>query len=121
MTTYYHASPTAITTLRSAPLCVTDDRDAALEYAQGVVYEVSLSGRIADESDVRDVARSVCPDSPYTTAWELLEEECGVREALIADGWDGVEYEDMTPDNAREHVTIAVFDAARSATLVGAL
>lgn len=115
--TYYHASPSPIAALRAARLCVTRDRDAALEYASGHLYKVSISGRIADESDIRTMARELCPDSPYTSGWELLEEHPQVEEALIEAGYVGACYDDMTPDNMTEHETTVLFVASESATL----
>lgn len=120
--TYYHASISPIAALASRSLCVTRDLDAAVEYQYGrggVVYEVEITGRLADASDVRAVARELHPDTTYTSAWELLEEYGDVVPALIAQGYDGVRYEDMTPDNATEHETVVVWDAARCARIVG--
>lgn len=113
MTTYYHGSSETIT-VRSGALCVTTDESAASEYGPVVqVVELRDGLRLADVDDVRAVAREVAPNSPYTSAWELVEEHRAVRQALVAAGYDGVEYADMTPDNRREHRTVMLFDASR--------
>jgi len=118
--TYYHASVTPIGDLKPKPLYVTPNKDAALEYlcgSSGVLYRVEVSGRLADEDDIRDVAEELYPESPYTNAWELLEEHPNIIPALVSQGYSGAEYNDMTPDNATEHLTIIIFNAAKSARL----
>lgn len=121
--TYYHATRTELTTLRASAFCVTSDESAALEYLEGEsghLYEVTLRDglRLADAGDVRSIARELVPDSPYNRVYELIEEHRVVREALIAAGYDGAEYEDETPDNATSHDTVMVFDASRCVEFV---
>jgi len=115
VTTYYHATRETLT-LRAGALCVTRNRDAAEEYLDGQsghVYVVSLRPglHLADASDVRSIARRLVPQSPYTRAYELIEEHRVVRQALIDAGYDGVEYDDETPNNATAHDCTLVFDA----------
>jgi hypothetical protein len=76
-----------------------------------LLYEIHLPDdlRLATERDVLAVKREVAPDEPYNAAWEIVEELKSVRLALQADGFDGLDIEDCTPDNRSMHRTITVW------------
>ena len=88
--TYYHASPSPIAALRAARLCVTRDRDAALEYASGHLYKVSISGRIADESSSEALLGALKRDEQEVkemAAW-ALQEISGKNLGLDVERWE---------------------------------
>lgn len=115
----YHASRQRFASFH-AYAHLTPDADAAIGYLQGdagYLYEVEVGDlRLADEDDVRRVAREIDPDHPWMYTWEMIEEMGrAVRNALQSEGWDGVAYRDLGPDNAYEHETVLVWslDAIR--------
>lgn len=115
---YYH-STTERLVLDSRPISATSERDVSLQYLRGrdgYTYEVTIPRglRLADDSDVSCIARELDPETPYSSAWEQVEEIPGVLDELVSQGYDGVEIQDMTPDNATEHRTITIFDPIAS-------
>lgn len=114
-TRYYHATVDELDGLTDDCICVAVDPEAALAYLrgeEGYLYEVTLPGalRLADAETVIEIARELDPHSRHAEyAWEAIEEIDGVLARLEAEGYDGVEYEDLAPDNAFEHATIRIF------------
>jgi hypothetical protein len=90
--------------------CVTDDPEAALAYGP-YVHEVRLPGSLvlASERDVLHAAREIDEDQPYNQAWEAIEQLPGLKEALLAEGYEGAWFRDQTPA-LEEHDTIMLFD-----------
>lgn len=108
MSTTYHAATTRLSTIR-AGLCVAIEADAALCYLQGragYLHTLEMGeADVADEATLRAVARSLGHRDDY--AFELADRD-DVRAALVEAGWDAVAYQDVSPDNGREHATILI-------------
>ena len=108
MNTAHHASTTRLDAIR-AGLCIAPDADAALCYLQGragYLYTLEMGAAdVADEATLKAVARGLGHAADY--AFELADRE-DVRAALVDAGWDAVSYQDVSPDNGREHSTILV-------------
>lgn len=118
MPTYYHASPAKFTTI-TRELCLTDTPEEAVPYLEGRpgwLYTIEARGRIAYESTLTDIGTDLGVEYDY--AFEYADSK-KVQDALIADGYEIVEYEDMGPDNAYEHNTYRVLNpsAARIVSL----
>lgn len=110
--TRYHATRKPLD-LADRAICVTDDRDASIEYLEGergTVYTLTVPRglRIADADDLREIADEIDPEHGYYWPWELLEDVPGVR-AVIEARYDGVCYDDRTPDNRTGHETLVIF------------
>lgn len=108
MTTTYHAALTPLTTIR-AGLCVAPDASAALCYLQGragYLHTLEMGeADVADEATLKAVAHALGHVADYS--FELADRD-DVRAALVDAGWDAVAYQDVSPDNGREHSTILV-------------
>ena len=111
--TYYHTTlATDFDLAATDDICLTDDIDASEMYVAdgGRILSVSVPDlRIADQDELKAAGRALGMEGYY--AFELAD-SAKVRAALGADGFDAVEYDDMTPDNAIEHTTLRVFGAA---------
>lgn len=121
MTTRYHSSRKPLI-LADRAICVTDDRDASVEYLEGeagMVYslEIPRGLRFADVDDLREIADELDPEHGYSWAWELLEEVSGVR-AAVESRFDGVRYDDRTPDNRTSHETFVIFRPVSAGVVV---
>lgn len=96
--TYYHGG--ARTRLHSG-VCLVDDPRAAWDYAQG-------RGARVDEIEV-DLADLNVVEAEVTRAMidaqEFPGDTSAEREALIAEGIDAIEYDDMSPEG-RTHRTL---------------
>lgn len=110
---YYHTTLAADFDLaRTSDICLTDDMDASEAYVAdgGRILSISVpSLTIADQCDLREAGAALGMVGCY--AFEIADSS-DVRARLAADGFDAVEYDDMTPDNAIEHTTLRVFGAA---------
>jgi len=108
MTTAYHAALSPLSTIR-AGLCVAPESAASLCYLQGragYLHTLEMGeADVADESTLRAVARDLGHRDDY--AFESADRD-DVRAALVEAGWDAVSYQDVSPDNGREHATILV-------------
>ena len=108
MNATYHAALSPLTTIR-AGLCVATDAAASLCYLQGRVgYLHTLEmgeADVADEATLKAVARGLGHVADYS--FELADRD-DVRAALVEAGWDAVSYQDVSPDNGREHATILI-------------
>lgn len=117
--TFYHSSREPLSELRQGKFSVTDDREASEEYLneeEGHVYEVKVPDdlKLADDDEIKEIARELDPDTPYQRAYEHVDEEPEVMRELQRRGFDGIYIDDETPDNQREHKTITVFDPVKS-------
>lgn len=117
--TFYHSSRKPLSELRQGKFSVTDDREASEEYLneeEGHVYEVKVPDdlKLADDDEIKEIARELDPDTPYQRAYEHVDEEPEVMRELQRRGFDGIHIDDETPDNQREHKTITVFDPVKS-------
>jgi SNF2 family DNA or RNA helicase/predicted RNA methylase len=116
---YFHTSRDEIFELYDQPFSITDSRSASSEYLRGAAgyrYAVIVPRdlKLADDSAVLAAAKRVDPDMPYGWAWEAVEQVPGLKDALLDAGYEGIEIDDVTPDNKAEHKTITVFDASSS-------
>lgn len=116
--TYYHAGAGKLTQAGvKQGLSLTDTRQHALGYLQkrgGFLHSfaVSSAARIANEAHLfhlRDKLGLNPGDHSY--AFEIADEK-KVRDALIADGYHAVRYQDMSPDNRYQHDTLLMLDSS---------
>jgi hypothetical protein len=118
----YHGSESTLTTIHTGTgmglYLATEQADAAA-YGEIVhTIEISDNANIADWSDLDDAVEAtrwidadagvaLYDPSEYTT-WQLLEMN-EVRDHLAANGFDGIELEDVNPDGA-DHDAILVWN-----------
>lgn len=107
--TYYHGG--ANINLHSG-LCLVDCDRAAADYAEGrggevVEVEVDLSGLNVVEVEV---TRAMIDEQSFPGDTKAE------RAALLADGVDAIEYDDMTPEG-RTHRTLRLISAAALAAV----
>lgn len=115
--TYYHGSQTQIVDITaSTDICLVDDHETAVDYAQheydgGHLHTIAVDQaiEIADEDDLRRVAAKIMsffdPEEPLFFA----ADDAQVRKALEAEGFDAVEYSDQTADGTGEHECLRVW------------
>lgn len=123
MTIYYHGTDATITAF-AGTVCLTNDWDVAESYAEGkdedapIIYTVDADlTTIADEDDLAAAATTLgwtrtadCVAGDWTDIYELAD-SAAIRDALAADGYQGVEYIDTTYQG-RTHQTVMVWDTA---------
>jgi hypothetical protein len=118
----YHGSEQTITTIHAGTgmgLYLATERADAATYGEIVhTIEISDNANIADWSDLDDAVEAtrwidadagvaLYDPSEYTT-WQLLEMN-EVRDHLAANGFDGIELEDVNPDGG-DHDAILVWN-----------
>lgn len=117
--TYYHGSSQTITTI-TGTICLTDDYDAAEDYAlrkdaaeAGYVHIINadLAGlAIADTDDLRTAATEILGDSLYLYPYSYeLADHADVRALLAGRGYAGVAYDDQTI-TGRAHDCLLLWD-----------
>lgn len=116
--TYYHGSQTQIVDITaSTDICLVDDHETAVDYAQheydgGNLHTIAVDQaiEIADEDDLRRVAAKIMsffdPEEPLFFA----ADDAQVRKALEVEGFDAVEYADQTADGTGEHECLRVWN-----------
>jgi hypothetical protein len=111
---YYHASTDKeIELMNDYTTFLTPSRDAAKGYLGGKpgrIYRIEVpdSAKIADETILIDTAKKLGKKTQYP--YQLVD-DLDVQAELESQGYHGVSFRDVGPDNKYEHQTIALWKA----------